>query len=133
MIKYSTIYTINDKSYFSEIFCPETSNIEIILNQRNLPNEIITSVEISPNPPTDPISSYIQSGKYVDAMHRFFYLATIVGETLDFISYIQDDGLVHKMAHMKAGTETHDVPQMVTEADDFEKTVPGTYLWSLNQ
>lgn len=140
MIKYSTTYALNGKTYFSEIFCPSGYPLNSILDARNLPDEIIIATEIlTPEQQTlehndkERISYYIENDKYVDAMHRFFYLATIVGSDLNLIPHIQDDGMVHKLSHIKTQFQMHDVPPIIEEADTFEKTIPGSFLWALEQ
>lgn len=139
MIKYETTYVINQTVYYSEIYQPPGVGLEEVLAQRQLPAEetvngaiIIDDID-QHIPKWKTVAQYIEEDKLVDAMHRIFYLITIMGEGFDFVNMVNDEGLLHKLSHVKSGFETHSKESMKADADAFEISVPGTLLWALDQ
>ena len=131
MNKYLTQYTLNGKDLPSEIYCLPSQNPTALMRVRQLPGERITSKAL----PTydnylDTTRYYIHKGNFGDALHRLLYLMTIQGVTANTITHIQDDGLLHRLAHMVTGTQSEDIVKLIKDVDEFEETVVGTYLWA---
>jgi len=142
--KFESQYESNGKLYSSEVFIPTYINIKDILKQRQLTNEQLTNngtVVVLNNQKIEGydlhkecVAYYIEVGKYVDAIHRLMYLIMIKGQNnIELFRFIKDDGLIHKLIHLKSYYTDVDIEETIKEADQFEVTVPGSYLWASSQ
>lgn len=139
---YRTEYKISKQSYSSEIFLPESiTNIGDVLSQRRLPKEISfgESVICYNNGPSqgfkkilsmEKMSYYILKGKKKSAIHRLFYLMNILGMSKICYNAIKDNGFAHQLLHEDGYQRRVELSEM---ADNFESSVPGTYLWALSK
>lgn len=142
--KFESEYSCDGLLYASEIFIPGNQRIEDVLAMRHLPNEELTSdsamcVHNNEWYPQfelhkEAVEYYIWEKQYVDAIHRLMYLSLIVGVgNVNVSGWFKDNGLMHKLVHMKSRYSEHSVSELVREASEFETTVPGTFLWAMNQ
>lgn len=125
MIKrYSTQYTtVDDRLFMSEIYVPPNLEPRDIIKLRGLPNERLHN-EIRPTIPRYPKNP-------LTLLHRLVYLASMKGE-LPF-HFVADTGLLHELIHVMEGSSDADIDVLHAQLLDFEKTVPGTYLWALTK
>lgn len=139
---YRTEYTSSKQSYSSEIFLPEgITDINNVISQRRLQKEkaFDDPVICYNNGPSqgfkkilsmEKMSYYILKGKKKSAIHRLFYLMNILGMSKMCYNAIKDNGFAHQLLHEDGYQRRIELSEM---ADNFESSVPGTYLWALSK
>lgn len=142
--KFESQYFSNGLAYASEVFIPGNLRVEDVMEMRALPDEELTtdSEMCVHNKQWDSrfelhkesVSFYIWERRYVDAVHRLMYLSLILGvDKIEVFDWFKDDGLMHQLVHLKSNYNDVDKQELVRKSEEFEKTVPGSFLWAVDQ